>query len=359
MIIVLDQLRFLWSHQFISILFDTKNVISENADKTDFKNFIKNFFDKTLNKKINNFDSIESGSIYRICSFYRQILLFLNEPRIEILSALSIEEEFLLGLWNFVTGFTPMFGLKDLIRILEAKKDFSHPIFDVFYLISSLILYLVTVQDENEFYVVQPILKLDDYKQLCTFLNNFIYKIISCELIDLKALDQNSFYSVFHQLLTTLYIKDSRRPFVENMPDFWTIKEIKIRSLLNDLEKETNSSVLLLQNIPHTIPLKYRIEILQTKIEKDKPIVYDSLNGAELPQIRINIRRNRLIEDAYTHLASLPSNILKGTVRISFVNDFGLREAGIDQDGVFKEFLQNVIKQVVDLKFNLFQVKFV
>jgi ubiquitin-protein ligase E3 B len=58
-------------------------------------------------------------------------------------------------------------------------------------------------------------------------------------------------------------------------------------------------------------------------------------------------------------LASLPSNILKGTVRISFVNDFGLREAGIDQDGVFKEFLQNVIKQVVDLKFNLFQVKFV
>ncbi len=250
---MLDQLRFLWSHQFISILFDTKSTVFESVDKTDFKNFIKNFFDKTLNKKINNFDSNESASIYRICSFYRQLLLFLNEPRIEILSALSIEEEFLLGLWSFVTSFTPMLGLKDLIRTLEIKKDFSHPIFDVFYLLCSLILYLVTVQDENEFYNVQPILKLNDYKTLCTFLNNFIYKIISNELVDLKTLDHNSFYSVFHQLLTTLYIKDSRRSFVENTPDFWTIKEIKIKNLFNDLDRESLSSVLILQNIPHIL----------------------------------------------------------------------------------------------------------
>ena len=39
------------------------------------------------------------------------------------------------------------------------------------------------VQDENEFYEVQPILKIIDYKILCNFLNNFIYKIISNELI--------------------------------------------------------------------------------------------------------------------------------------------------------------------------------
>ena len=252
LIIVLDQLRFLWSHQFISILFDTKSTHTFDAiDKTDFKNFIKSFFDKTLlNKKINNFDAPESASIYRICSFYRQLLLFLNEPRIEILSALSIEQEFLLGLWSFVSSFAPMFGLKDLVRILEMRKDFSaHPIFDVFYLLSSLVLYLVTVQDENEFYNEQPVLKLHDYRALSTFLNHFLYKIIANELVDLKSIDQNSFYSVFHQLLTTLYIKDSRRSFVENNADFWTIREIKIKNLLNDLERETLSAVLILQVI--------------------------------------------------------------------------------------------------------------
>ena len=242
-----------------------------------------------------------------------------------------------------------------MLRILEATKSFAHPIFDVFYLLTSLILYLVTVQDENEFYVVQPILKLSDYKVLSAFLNNFLYKVIASELIDLKSLDQNSFYSVFHQLLITLYTKDSRRAFVvEN--DFWTIKEIKIKSLLADLDKETLPSVLILQNIPHVIKFEKRVEILQTKIDKDKPVVFDAVNGAEYSQIRINIRRNRLIEDAYANLASLPANLFKGIVRITFVNDFGLKEAGIDQDGVFKEFLQSVIKQLVDLKFNLFQV---
>ena len=38
------------------------------------------------------------------------------------------------------------------------------------------------------------------------------------------------------------------------------------------------------------------------------------------------------------------------------VNEFGLNEAGIDQDGVFKEFLLDVIKKILNPEFNLFQV---
>ena len=91
LIIVLDQLRFLWSHQFITILFDTKNTIFENINKTNFKDFVKGFFDKTINKKLNLLDAPEAASIYKICSFYRELLLFLNEPRIEILSGIELE----------------------------------------------------------------------------------------------------------------------------------------------------------------------------------------------------------------------------------------------------------------------------
>ena len=35
----------------------------------------------------------------------------------------------------------------------------------------------------------------------------------------------------------------------------------------------------------------------------------------------------------------------------------GLKEAGIDQDGVFKEFLQETISELVNPKFQLFQVE--
>lgn len=37
---------------------------------------------------------------------------------------------------------------------------------------------------------------------------------------------------------------------------------------------------------------------------------------------------------------------MKGVIRVKFVNDLGVDEAGIDQDGVFKEFLEEIIKKV-------------
>ncbi len=34
----------------------------------------------------------------------------------------------------------------------------------------------------------------------------------------------------------------------------------------------------------------------------------------------------------------------------------GLNEAGIDQDGVFKEFVQEILKKILNPEFNLFKV---
>ena len=45
---------------------------------------------------------------------------------------------------------------------------------------------------------------------------------------------------------------------------------------------------------------------------------------------------------------------MKSIIRVKFVNAQGLDEAGIDQDGVFKEFLEETIKKVFDFDLNLF-----
>jgi len=47
---------------------------------------------------------------------------------------------------------------------------------------------------------------------------------------------------------------------------------------------------------------------------------------------------------------------LKSVIRVKFYNDLGLAEAGIDQDGVFKEFLEETVKKIFDPQFNLFRV---
>lgn len=46
--------------------------------------------------------------------------------------------------------------------------------------------------------------------------------------------------------------------------------------------------------------------------------------------------RSRIVEDGYRQLALLPAQALKGVIRVRFINEQGLDEAGIDQDGVFK-----------------------
>ena len=68
----------------------------------------------------------------------------------------------------------------------------------------------------------------------------------------------------------------------------------------------------------------------------------------------ITVHRNRIVEDGYRQLGSLSPTSLKGLIRVRFVNMQGLDEAGIDQDGVFKEFLEETIKKVFDPSLNLF-----
>lgn len=55
-------------------------------------------------------------------------------------------------------------------------------------------------------------------------------------------------------------------------------------------------------------------------------------------------------------MSLLPLNALKGVIRVKFINEQGLDEAGIDQDGVFKEFLEETIKRVFNPSLNLFKV---
>lgn len=69
----------------------------------------------------------------------------------------------------------------------------------------------------------------------------------------------------------------------------------------------------------------------------------------------MTVHRDRIVEDGYRQLAALPARALKGIIRVRFINAQGLDEAGIDQDGVFKEFLEETIKRVFDPSLNLFK----
>lgn len=126
-------------------------------------------------------------------------------------------------------------------------------------------------------------------------------------------------------------------------------REIKSSVLINEFEKQTRRAQMLISKMPHVLPLRDRMILFRKLISEDK-------SSIDMPSTLITIARNRIVEDGYRQLSNFSSHILKGTIRVRFINQQGLDEPGIDQDGVFKEFLELTLKNVFDPHLNLFKV---
>ncbi|MGH0146443.1 UNVERIFIED_CONTAM: hypothetical protein FKN15_008275 [Acipenser sinensis] len=161
------------------------------------------------------------------------------------------------------------------------------------------------------------------------------------------------FHSV-HGWLMVLYERDCRRRFAPD--DHWLRKDLKPSLLFQELDKGKRRAQLLLQYIPHVIPHKNRVLLFRNIVTKEKESLgLVETNSASPHVTHITIRRSRMLEDGYDQLRRLPVNSIKGVIRVKFVNDLGVDEAGIDQDGVFKEFLEEIIKKVFNPALNLFR----
>lgn len=172
-----------------------------------------------------------------------------------------------------------------------------------------------------------------------------------------------------------LYKRDCRRQFAPN--DHWLIRfvyqfnfnellsnlinysfrDLKVSSFIKDLENGKKTAQILMQKVPHIIPHKERVVLFRKNVNNEKTVLGLTESACASPQSTlITVHRSRIVEDGYQQLALLPPQSLKGVIRVKFINEQGLDEAGIDQDGVFKEFLEDTIKRVFDPSLNLFKV---
>ncbi|KAI4749119.1 hypothetical protein E4T50_00640 [Aureobasidium sp. EXF-12298] len=115
----------------------------------------------------------------------------------------------------------------------------------------------------------------------------------------------------------------------------------------------------ILQNMPFMIPFETRVEIFREFVRLDMVtrryghtdpdlwrhrMAFGSLGGgdsSELGRHHASIRRKNEFEDAFKQFYSLGDG-LKEPIQITFLDEFGLQEAGIDGGGVTKEFLTSI-----------------
>lgn len=116
----------------------------------------------------------------------------------------------------------------------------------------------------------------------------------------------------------------------------------------------------ILSYIPQAVPFDKRVKLFDTLLKSDKRktqvddesathrAILAMMHGEE-NQIRnvgreqIEIRRDHLYDDSMKQLNSLDRGKLKRKVQVSFINQHGAHEAGIDGGGVFKEFIDDLI----------------
>ncbi|KAK1858091.1 hypothetical protein I4F81_000703 [Pyropia yezoensis] len=91
----------------------------------------------------------------------------------------------------------------------------------------------------------------------------------------------------------------------------------------------------LLHLCPYAVPFSTRVLVFHAWVAQRR--IHSSASTW------VTVRRSRLFEDALTHLGGLPDHALRSRVRVKFIDEHGLEEAGIDGGGVFKEFMHQLL----------------
>ncbi|XP_073438713.1 ubiquitin-protein ligase E3B [Dendrobates tinctorius] len=370
------QLQHLWGVHMIRILFREvlSKKLAENQDVSivttpssspqnnlPMKNLIKRAFQKSASvrhilKPIGGkrVDSQEVQKVCNICVLYQTALTTLTQIRLQILTGLTYLDDLLPKLWAFICELGPQGGLKLFLECLSNDTEESRRLLAMLVLFCDCSRHLITILDDIEVYEEQISFKLEELVTISAFLNCFVFKMVWDGLLEnAKGETLELFHSV-HGWLMVLYERDCRRRFAPD--EHWLRKDLKPAVLFQELDKERKRAQLLLQYIPHVIPHKNRVLLFRNIVTKEKEkLGLVETNTASPHVTHITIRRSRMLEDGYDQLRQLSQNAMKGVIRVKFVNDLGVDEAGIDQDGVFKEFLEEIIKKVFDPALNLFK----
>lgn len=203
------------------------------------------------------------------------------------------------------------------------------------------------------------------------------------QYIGLTGIQLSQLRSSVTHLLQHIHMRDSRRSFCPQ--DHWLIPDLDTDNFSSEAvaeefnleseqqqQQENNNVPLrpkrrmlskgrlavisprlgLLNNIPFVVPFEQRVEIFRMFVQNDK-----KRNNIEehysRPKNAATVRRDHIFEDGFASLNGLDVE-LKNKVAISFVDQWGLEEAGIDGGGVFKEFLTCLSLEAFNTNYGLF-----
>eukprot|EP00798_Chlamydomonas_sp_ICE-L_P015877 gene15877-22007_t len=171
------------------------------------------------------------------------------------------------------------------------------------------------------------------------------------------------FTSTCGQLYSQLYGRNCRQAFAPTeafhapglVPERFLKEAAASRSSASEFQDRDRERVWkVLKLAPCLIPFEERAQIFRHEVGQEREQYRDmeqqqSFNPddpfRQQPGIRfVPIRRSSLLADGYERLNKMGDG-LKGRVRVQFINQHDEPEAGVDGGGLFKDFLEELIKE--------------
>ncbi|RDY09330.1 E3 ubiquitin-protein ligase UPL6 [Mucuna pruriens] len=281
-----------------------------------------------------------------VCGFL--YVTFNKLPLERIMTVLAYRTELVPTLWNFMK------------RYHENQKQSSYLSNDTPGWLLALAVFcpvykhMLMIVDNEEFYEQEKPLSLKDIRSLIIILRQVLWQLLwvnhTTSTSSVKSVPVSSARKgqsalqaiqqrvsiVVSELLSQLQDWNNRRQFI-SPSNFHADGAVVENTRANEILKQA----------PFLIPFTSRSQLVAVRQRHGSQAVFT--------RNRFRIKRDRILEDAYNQMNQLSEDNLRGLIRVTFVNEFGVEEAGIDGGGIFKDFMENITRAAFDVQYGLFK----
>ncbi|RLN44822.1 hypothetical protein BBJ29_009776 [Phytophthora kernoviae] len=241
--------------------------------------------------------------------------------------------------------------------------------------------------DDEAFYDRKWPLGLAEVKAVVEFLKQFIYDTCwtitsnnTLSIGDMDKIELVLFSAVVSsvKLFNQLYDRDCRRRFMPEgawlWPSMHVIKEtVDLESMKEDGNHDAHAiymlmngkvsspharAALILITIPQVLSFNERVQLFQKLLEDEKAQLGGGIRDEFLRALQVRIKRDEIVDNSFEFFQELCDKMspaaLKSRIKVTFINEQGLEEAGIDGGGVFKEYVDTLTKSAFSPEYGFF-----
>ncbi|GLT31999.1 hypothetical protein SLA2020_066960 [Shorea laevis] len=356
----------------------TVGVLGSNL-KRQINNAIDSCFLQQLNKVLSKGPSVIHGSenegpnninlpvVATACAFLRDT--FNTLPSEKIVNKLASRTDLVPELWIFVKW---CYQNPNWLMFLPAQ--FSDLLLDAPQWLLPLVVfctvykYKLMIVDDKEFYEKGKPLSLYDVKYLIKILREALWQLLwlnptaqpnpaksasHSSLLTRQSVEiiQGRIVTIVSEVLTQLQDWNNRREFTPPS-DFHVDVVVVDDYFISQAAIEGTKEHGMVNQAPVLIPFTGKVKIYTAQLAAAKQ---QHQPRGVLVRKHFVIRRDHFWEDACSQMSASSEEDLRGLIHVTFVNEFGVQEAGIDGGGIFKDFMDDITRAAFDLQHGLFK----